>query len=110
MLGAAYCAGKNMHLAIDIFPSKLHGKQKIRLYLFIDLLIILFALTTMVVGGCVLVYITYLLGQTSAAMQVPLAYVYSIVPLSGILIVAYKVQDMIRLATGEDTESIKNPS
>ncbi len=93
-LGAAYASGQRMHLAIDLLPSRLKGRAKYRLAIFINVLIILFALTTFVIGGSRLVYITYTLGQTSAAMQLPLAYVYSILPFSGILIVYYKIRDI----------------
>ncbi|MEX0609216.1 MAG: TRAP transporter small permease [Balneolaceae bacterium] len=97
MLGAAYASGKNLHLAIDLFPSKLKGKSHDHLNIFINLLIIVFAVTTMILGGLWLVYITYSLGQVSAAMQIPLAYVYSILPISGLLIVIYKIRDIILL-------------
>lgn len=94
MLGAAYAAGQRMHLAIDLFPSRLTGKGKYRLAIFINVLIIFFVLATFVIGGSRLVYITYTLGQTSAAMQLPLAYVYAILPFSGVLIVYYKIRDI----------------
>lgn len=93
-LGAAYAAGQRMHLAIDLLPSKLKGKNKYRLAIVINLFIIFFCLTVLVIGGSRLVYITYTLGQTSASMQLPMSYVYSILPLSGILIIYYKIRDM----------------
>jgi len=46
----------------------------------------------MVIGGSRLVYVTHSLGQTSAAMQIPLSWVYSIIPISGILIVLFKLR------------------
>lgn len=104
MLGGAYCAGKNMHLAIDLFPNKLYGKQRTRLYLFINVLIIFFVVSVMIIGGSALVYITYTLEQTSAAMQVPLAYVYSAIPLSGVLVLIYKILDMIDLLTNKEVQ------
>ena len=107
MLGGAYASGKNMHLAIDLLPAKLTGKNKYRLMLFIYILIILFVAATFVIGGIRLVYITYTLGQTSAAMQIPLAYVYSILPIAGLLMIVYKIRDIIRL-NPEDSTSISN--
>ncbi|MEX0720982.1 MAG: TRAP transporter small permease [Balneolaceae bacterium] len=104
MLGAAYASGQKMHLAIDLLPGKLGGKAKDRLAIFINLLIILFAVTTMIIGGIWLVYITYTLGQISAAMQVPLAYVYAILPVSGLLIVIYKIQEILLLLRMNDSE------
>jgi TRAP-type C4-dicarboxylate transport system permease small subunit len=101
-LGAAFIAGKNMHLAIDLLPGHLEGRAKYRLLVIINLLIISFALLVMVIGGIRLVYITYTLGQTSAALQIPLSFIYSIMPLSGMLIIFYKIYDIIYLQEAPD--------
>jgi len=45
----------------------------------------------MVLGGSNLVYITFILKQKSATLQLPLAYVYSIIPISGLLIAYYQI-------------------
>jgi TRAP-type C4-dicarboxylate transport system permease small subunit len=91
MLGAAYVAGQNQHLAIDILPNKLSGKPKIKLLVLINSLVLLFALIAMVLGGSNLVYITYILDQKSATLQIPLAYIYTIIPISGLLVVYYQI-------------------
>ena len=52
---------------------------------------LIFALVVMVVGGGNLVYTTLSLGQTSAAMHIPLGYIYAIVPVSGLLIMFFSV-------------------
>ncbi len=110
-LGAAYASGKRLHLAIDLFPSSLEGKSKYRLSVFLNVLIILFAFAVLVVGGSRLVYITYTLGQVSAAMQLPLAYVYTILPISGLLIVYYKIRDIMLMSPeNPDLSSQNNPS
>lgn len=97
MLGAAYASGQKMHLAIDLLSPKLSPKAQARLSVFINLLIAGFALTAMVVGGLRLMYITHTLGQTSAAMRIPIALVYSAIPLAGLLVVFYKINDLRRL-------------
>ncbi len=99
MLGAAYVAGKDEHLAIDILPQKLTGKPKLRLMVFIHIIVIAFVLPVMIMGGGNLVYITFVLEQKSATLQVPLAYIYSIIPLSGILIVYYQLSNIKLLLT-----------
>lgn len=97
MLGAAYVAGKNEHLAIDVLQDFLQPYQKRRVQVFIRVIIAGFALLTMVIGGSNLVYITFILDQTSAALRIPLAYVYGIIPLSGILVIYYQVSDIFNL-------------
>ncbi len=97
ILGAAYAAGKNLHLTIDLYPKSLDIDKRKKLYRFINSLIILFALVVLVIGGSRLVYVTSTLGQVSAALQVPLSIVYTVLPLSGFLIIFYKLSDILYL-------------
>lgn len=94
LLGASYVTGKKMHLAIDILPSKLEGNKQRNLNVLINVLVALFALFAMVWGGIKLVYITLTLNQTSAALNVPLGYVYLVVPLSGLIIIYYSIMNL----------------
>lgn len=96
ILGAAYVSGKNMHVAIDVVPSRLKPPARKKLKLLVRGCIILFCFTAMVVGGSRLVYVTYVLDQSSAALKVPLALVYSVIPLSGLLIIYYKISDILQ--------------
>lgn len=97
ILGAAYASGQNMHLAIDLLSPKLEGKSKLRLAIAIRILIILFAFFVLVVGGFRLIYVTQVLGQMSPALQVPMTIVYAVVPISGLIIVYYKIHDLLTL-------------
>lgn len=91
ILGSSYVAGQKMHLAIDLLSHKLHGKSKLYLEILIQVSIFFFALFVMLIGGYRLVLITLSLNQISAALQVPLGYVYLVVPISGALIIFYSV-------------------
>lgn len=95
VLSAAYVSGAKSHLAIDLLKEKFTGAKKIKLEKTLSFIIMLFALSALVVGGSRLVYITFILGQKTAALQIPLAYIYGIIPLSGIIIVLYKVADLL---------------
>lgn len=94
ILGAAYAAGQQAHLSIDILPQHLNPENRIRLRIGINVLIILFCILVLIIGGGNLVYINYLLGQYSAALHIPLGVVYSVLPLSGFLIVVYKINEL----------------
>jgi TRAP-type C4-dicarboxylate transport system permease small subunit len=94
MLGAAYVAGQDQHIAIDILPKRLHGKSKMKLMILINAVVLLFAFLVMVLGGSNLVYITFILKQKSATMQIPLAYIYTILPVSGLLVIYYQIFQM----------------
>ena len=96
ILGAAYVSGRNMHVAIDVLPSRLSSKTQRQLKLIVRILIILFCLGAMVIGGSRLVYITHVLDQNSPALQVPLSVVYLVLPISGLLIMYYKISDILK--------------
>jgi TRAP-type C4-dicarboxylate transport system permease small subunit len=97
LLGAAYATGKGLHLAIDIVYDMAGILTKRRLLYLINLLIILFALSVLVIGGSRLVYLTLYLKQLSATLEVPLGYVYLVLPLSGLLIIYYCIHTMVSL-------------
>ena len=94
ILGAAYASGQQDHLAINILPPKLNEKNRIRLRIGINILIILFSILALIVGGGNLVYVNFELGQSSAALGIPLGYVYLVLPLSGVLIIIYKLIEL----------------
>lgn len=99
LLGAAYVAGKNEHLAIDLLLRKLKGVKKKRLQIFINAIVGVFALFVMCFGGTWLVYTRFFLSVKSAALELPLGYVYLILPFSGILIIYYTINNSLNLNT-----------
>lgn len=96
ILGAGYAYGKKMHLAIDIVLLKLKGIWRNLTEAFIQLAVFCFAFFVMVIGGMRLVTITMMLNQVSAALQIKLAYVYMVLPLSGLIIMFFASIFLIR--------------
>ena len=96
LLGAAYVAGKNEHLAIDLMLQKMKGKKKRNLQIFINSIVGIFAVFVMVFGGTWLVYTRFILGVKSAALALPLGYVYLVVPISGLLILYYTIDNSLK--------------
>ncbi|MCH1453086.1 MAG: TRAP transporter small permease [Flavobacteriaceae bacterium] len=94
VLGAAYVAGKGNHVAITYFSEKLNPVNLKRVQIIINLTILSFAILGMFIGGVRLVYITLVLEQLSPALKIPLGVVYAVIPLSGLLIIFYKVLDL----------------
>lgn len=95
LLGAAFVSGQRQHLAIDILGPKLEESKRIKLRIGINILIIGFSLGVMIIGGSNLVYVNYLLGQTSAALNIPLGVVYMALPISGLLVIVYKIIEIL---------------
>lgn len=95
LMGAAYASGKNMHVAIGLLRTKLNSNQQKIQDIVIQILVIVFAVFVLVIGGARLVYISFQLGQESSSMQIPLGYVYLALPLSGLLICYYSLHDLL---------------
>ena len=93
ILGAAYASGQKMHLAIDLLSPKLSDAKAKHLARLIKSLIILFVFVVLVIGGFRLIYISQVLGQTSPALRLPMSVVYAVVPISGLLIIYYKLTE-----------------
>lgn len=97
LLGAAYVVGTKDHLAIDLLLQKSPLRRKRVLEIIIQSLIIGFAATVLVIGGSWLVYTRFYLGVKSAALELPLGYVYTVLPLSGLIIVYYSTHHLIEV-------------
>lgn len=96
LLGAAYVTGKRRHLAIDLLPQRFDGVRRRRIEAVIDGCILFFALVVLVGGGTRLVWVTLYLGQSSAALGLPLGVVYAALPISGGLMALYTISDLVR--------------
>lgn len=104
LLGAAYYSGQNMHIAIDIFPRKLSDKNRRLHRIFTSVLITLFVMAVFVIGGSYLVFTTYTYTQITPALQIPIAIVYAVGPLSGLLIIYYKLSDIRNIMLSDSAE------
>ncbi len=89
VLGASYAYRVKMHLGIDLLAQSLEGPKAFVLDVVINIAVAVFAIAVMVVGGSMLVSMTWELNQISPALGIPMATVYAVVPLSGVLIVLY---------------------
>jgi len=98
ILGAAYLTGKQMHLAIDVVINKFSIKGRKIVNYFINISILGFALLVMVIGGINLMYMLLTLGNISPALSLPVGYIYSVIPISGILIVYYCLFEIFKLS------------
>ncbi len=91
LLGGVLAYREKAHLGLDLLPRKLAPAGRRRLSHFADICCGLFAVTVLVIGGSALVQLTSELGQTTAVLGIPMAWVYLVLPLSGLLISYYSV-------------------
>ncbi|MBB4264570.1 TRAP transporter small permease [Roseospira visakhapatnamensis] len=103
LFGGAYTYGKGRHLAIDLLTGLLSGRKAKVLHVAVVLIIGAFALLVMVYGGQQLMMKTLATGQLSPVLRIPMGYVYSAIPVSGMLILFYGVGFLIDILGTRDT-------
>ena len=96
LYGAAYATGKELHLAIDLIPVSTINKAPIFFSGLVAFAIIVFALSVMVIGGTNLCILTFKLQQKSAALEIPLGWIYSAVPISGLFITYFSLDTFLK--------------
>ena len=102
VLGAAYAFRTGVHLGLDVLPKKLTGTAARILKMFTLLMVLIFAIGVLVIGGLSLVSLTWELKQYSAVLGLPIALVYSVIPVAGVLICLYAVA----AATDDEIKSL----
>lgn len=86
MLGAVQAAAYKQHLAIDVLAHKLSGLRKKMLNVLIESCILFFAASVMIWGGTMLTQKTFASQQITPSLQMPMGYVYMIIPIAGVMI------------------------
>ena len=64
----------------------------------IELIVLIFAASVMEYGGSTIMKLT--MTQKTASLGIPMGIIYTVVPLSGIVIVIYAILNMIELCKG----------
>lgn len=102
LLGAALMFRERGHLGVDYFVGKLDPSARRFTAVFAEFAVIIFASFVLVYGGYMLVSETLRAEQVTPAMGWKVGYLYSVVPLSGLFIVAFSIEHLL---TGRTTAS-----
>ncbi|MFA1016001.1 TRAP transporter small permease, partial [Dubosiella newyorkensis] len=81
LLASAYVFGIRDHMRMGFLADKIQGKGRIVLDIVIEILILVFALLTLVWGGSAIMQLS--MQQMTASLGVPMGYIYTILPVSG---------------------------
>jgi len=95
LLGGSYLFGVKGHLAITLLPSYLSNNVNTVLQLLINLVSMSFVSLAMLWGGVVLMSKTT--QQLSPALQLPMSTIYSILPISAVIILIYLLLNTLEL-------------
>lgn len=105
LLGATLAFRDRAHLGVDYFVGKLDPAARRFAAVIAEVAVILFAGFGLVYGGYLLVSETLRSGQLTPAMGWKIGYLYSVVPLSGVFIVAFSIENLL---SGRTTRSIND--
>jgi TRAP-type C4-dicarboxylate transport system permease small subunit len=101
LLGAGVTYGDKGHLGVDYFVGKMDPTAQRIAAIAVELLVAFFSAFALLYGGWLLVEKTLEAGQLSPALGLPMGYVYLAVPLSGLLFLAFAVENLAELFTGQ---------
>ena len=88
-IGAAYAFYTREHIALIVFRDKLNPQGRKILMIFIDALILLFALFVITIGGVKLALSAR--SVYSALLGIPRSLVYAMAPISGVFIIVAQI-------------------
>ena len=95
LLGASYVFGKRDHMAMVFFIEKLPKSKNKMTKVISEIAILIFSAGVLVYGG---VEITKLaMGQISPALGIQMGYIYSVIPLSGVITIVYNIMNLKEL-------------
>ncbi|MDA0750141.1 MAG: TRAP transporter small permease [Verrucomicrobia bacterium] len=96
MIGASVAFIRNNHLGVDYFVGKLKPRPRLISEILVQILICLFAVVVLLLGGAKLVMLTLLTEQVSPALLVKMGHVYMALPLSGLVIALTSIETAIK--------------
>ncbi|KAJ52605.1 TRAP-type C4-dicarboxylate transport system permease small subunit [Clostridium tetanomorphum] len=89
LLASALVFGKRDHMRMEFVANLFKGKSAVILSIISEILVLIFSAVVLVYGGIQITKLTAL--QITASLGVHMSYVYSVVPISGVLIVIYNI-------------------
>lgn len=89
MLAASYIFGKREHMKMVFLLESLNKKLQVVLGVLSEVVIFLFALGVLLKGGLAITTLT--MTQTTPALGISMGYIYSIIPICGVLICIYSL-------------------
>lgn len=99
-ISATYIFGQREHICISYLKDKLSAKLKKTVNIAIEIIIILFALLVMVYGGSVITHMNML--QFDSILKIPTGIIYSVIPVSGLIIIFYSVCNIMNDARSKE--------
>lgn len=95
LLGGAVAFGTKGHLGVDFFVEKFHPDARKVLAVFVHLVVLFFSVAIFLYGGCRVVSDALAMEQLTPALGWKMGYVYLALPVSGLFMLIYTVENLI---------------
>lgn len=98
-LGSSYCVKENRHIRIDVFTDRLSPSVRRAFETFITVICIVFC-CFMIYKGQAVMGLVMRMDQKSPAMELPMYFVYSCIPISCALMIVRYVERLFKMRSG----------
>ena len=106
ILGSAYAYRQKVHLGFNLIVNRQSETMRRLIMTFVELLVVTFCVLVLIVGGNALVSLTLDLNQISAALGVKMGWIYTVLPVSGVIMVFYSIINIYNLWIVESQEPL----
>lgn len=106
ILGSAYAYRQKVHLGFNLMVNRQSETMRRLIMTFVELLVVTFCVLVLIVGGNALVSLTLDLNQISAALGVKMGWIYTVLPVSGVIMVFYSFINIYNLWIDESQEPL----
>jgi TRAP-type C4-dicarboxylate transport system permease small subunit len=104
LLGSAVAFGTRGHLGVDFFVGKFDPEAQKLMAVVANLIVLLFAITVFLYGGCRVVSDALAMEQTTPALGWKMGYVYLALPISGFFMTIYTIENIIETIIAPSTQ------
>jgi len=102
LLGTAYVFGKREHMSMVFVKGKFTGRAAVSVDIIVELIVIVFALGILVIGGYKNTLLT--MTQSDSALPITIGMIYVMLPISGLLTMFYGICNILNIVKGSSEE------
>lgn len=99
-VGSAFLFGERGHIAVDYLARRFPLRVQKIMAVFVQLVILFFALVAMVWGGYLAASIAW--NQNLTALPLAIGWVYVVIPVAGLFIAVFALIDLVAVLTGRE--------
>jgi len=103
LLGGAVAFGVKGHLGVDFFVGKFHEDTQKLTAVFVHLIVLFFAGSVFLYGGGRVVIDALAMEQTTPALGLKMGHVYLALPISGLFMILYTLENLLETLLGTET-------